>query len=231
MPPCSFADAPALKCGRVPKPVSPAPIPVFPASRQPHGGKNEARHRIGLPEIPPQLASLSQSLVNSIQVVQPEDEVGLGAVRLFSHLKQAKTAREIADMASSRLDVAAGASLGALLGLLVGLSGSPIVSSVVTGLVALLAGLFGFSDKISPNPTIAATRRIVAFGLAALIATPAAVYIRTHDWLAPSVAAQRVKLLEIGIQDKKDQDVMLRFLYLGVLPPGYSAVPKLFGSR
>ena len=40
------------------------------------------------------------------------------------------------------------------------------------------------------------------------------------------MAAQRVKLLEIGIQDKKDQDVMLRFLYLGVLPPGYSAVPK-----
>jgi hypothetical protein len=38
------------------------------------------------------------------------------------------------------VDFFGGASLGALLGLLIGLSTTPVVSIVITGLVALLAG-------------------------------------------------------------------------------------------
>ena len=124
------------------------------------------------------------------------------------------------------MDVAAGGSLGLLLGLLVGLSGSPIVSSVVTGLVALLAGLFGLSEKISSKLTSAATRRLIGFAATAVITTPVAIYVRTHDLLAPSVSAQRGRLAEIGIQEKEKQDEMLRFLYFGILPAGTSAVPK-----
>src|SRR5580693_10581846 len=40
------------------RPRLPAPVAVFPASRQPHGGENEPRHRIGLREIAPELAGL-----------------------------------------------------------------------------------------------------------------------------------------------------------------------------
>src|SRR4029077_9271878 len=39
-------------------PRLPAPVAVFPASRQPHRGENKPRHRIGLREIAPELAGL-----------------------------------------------------------------------------------------------------------------------------------------------------------------------------
>ncbi|MEA2841044.1 MAG: hypothetical protein QOF41_2374 [Methylobacteriaceae bacterium] len=124
------------------------------------------------------------------------------------------------------LDISVGLSLGALLGMLVGLSGSPVVSSVVTGIVALLAGLFGLSEKITSGLTSATARRLIAFALAALVVTPLAVYVRTHDWLASSVSLQRAKLIEMGVTDKKEQLEVLRFINFGILPPGASAVPK-----
>jgi hypothetical protein len=123
-------------------------------------------------------------------------------------------------------DVGAAGVLGLLLGVLIGLSGSPVVSVIVTGLVTLLAGLFGFSDKLSPNLTASIARRIVAFGLAAVITTPVAIYVRTHELLAPSVKSQRDALSEIGIKDSKEQAEMLRFLRFGILPSGTSALPK-----
>jgi hypothetical protein len=128
---------------------------------------------------------------------------------------------------TSRLtDVIAGASLGALMGVLVGLSASPVVSSVVTGLAALLAGFFGLSEKLTKGLPEAAGRRIAAFGLAAVLAAALGVLTRTHDWLAPSVSSQRASLAEIGINDPKEQNEMLRFVRFGVIPAGTSVVPK-----
>lgn len=124
------------------------------------------------------------------------------------------------------MDVAAAAVLGIFLGLLVGFSGSPVVSSVVTALVALLAGLFGLSEKLSPGLSSSTARRIVSFGLAATIATPIAIYARTHELLAPSVTQEKAMLAELGISGGKDQTEMLRFLHFGILPTGVTAVPK-----
>jgi hypothetical protein len=128
--------------------------------------------------------------------------------------------------ASRSMDVAAASSLGVLLGLLIGLSASPIVATVGTALVALLGALFGFSEKISPNLTSAAARRIVSFGIAAVFATILAVLARTHDWLAPSVDSQRSMLTELGIRDAKEQTEMLRFLRFGILPASTTSAPK-----
>lgn len=124
------------------------------------------------------------------------------------------------------IDSAVGVSLGLLLGILAGLSASPIVASVAGGLVALLAGLFGLSDKTGRTLTRNGARRIVAFGLAATIAAPIGVIARTHDWLAPSVKWQRDSMTEIGITDPKEQNELLRLVRFGILPKGTTAAPK-----
>jgi hypothetical protein len=123
-------------------------------------------------------------------------------------------------------DIATGASLGILLGILVGLSASPIVSGVAGGLVALLAGFFGLAEKEGRGFTSTGARRMAAFGLFAVVATPVGILARTHEWFAPSVAWQRASLTEIGISDQKEQNEMLRFLRFGILPKDASAAPK-----
>jgi len=117
------------------------------------------------------------------------------------------------------MDVAAGGSIGLLLGMLVGLSATPIVQTVVSALVALLAGIFGLSDKLSSTMGSGASRRLIGFSIAAVIALPVAILMRTHDVLAPSIERQRQSLRMIGIPDGAEQDRMLGFLRFG-LPVG-----------
>ena len=127
---------------------------------------------------------------------------------------------------SPRVDLAAGAALGLLLGTLVGLSATPIVSTVVTALVALLAGLFGLSDKLSWAMQSGGARRLVAFGLAATLATPAAILVRTYEWLSPSIDQQRQELRRIGVVDSLEQKDLLLFLHFGIQPAGRSLSVK-----
>ncbi|WP_119421061.1 hypothetical protein [Desertibaculum subflavum] len=119
------------------------------------------------------------------------------------------------------VDWAGGVALGLLLGLLIGLSVTPVVSIVVTALVGLLAGLFGLGEKSALGISAAGARRLAAFGFAAVIATPIAIWLRTHDVLAPSLADQRATLREIGYADgSPEQKEMLRFLRYGIAPAG-----------
>jgi hypothetical protein len=119
------------------------------------------------------------------------------------------------------LDVAAGSSLGVLLGLLTGLSGSPVVSIVITALVALLAGMFGLIEKVNVKGTSAGSRRLTAFALTAALSTPLAIWMRTHDVLAPSIDEQKRTLRQIGYADGRPEQVeMLRYLRYGLLPAG-----------
>jgi hypothetical protein len=124
-------------------------------------------------------------------------------------------------------DYTSGGALGLLLGVLIGLSTTPVVSTVVTGLVALLAGLFGLSEKISTTPlSVSATRRLTAFGLVATVAVTCGIWLRTHDVLAPSIADQRQLLRSAGFPDEsKDQAEMLRFIRFGILPTGGTISP------
>jgi hypothetical protein len=124
------------------------------------------------------------------------------------------------------LDLFGAGSLGILLGILIGMSASPTVSIVITALVALLAGLFGLSEKstfaISPD----GARRLGAFAIAATLASLLGVWMRTHETLSPSLDQQRATLRELGLADKsKEQIEMLKFLRYGLVPAG-SAVSK-----
>jgi hypothetical protein len=144
--------------------------------------------------------------------------------------------RAVADPARPWADLLGGISLGLLLGLLIGLSATPVVSIVITALVALLAGLFGLSEKIGPDLSAASVRRLSAFGLAAAIAAPAGVWIRTHEILGPSIEEQKASLRAIGYSDgSAEQKDMLRYLRYGLLPPGVAAppprpLPLLYGT-
>src|SRR5208283_4160617 len=68
-----LADAPLVIALR-----SPAPVTVFPAARQPHGGENESGHRISLREIAPQLAGSRINVLGeqtvTIAVIERVDE-------------------------------------------------------------------------------------------------------------------------------------------------------------
>ena len=116
------------------------------------------------------------------------------------------------------VDWVGGAAFGALLAILVGLSATPVVSGVVTGIVALLGGLFGLSDKLAPMSQ-AATRRLAAFGAAAVIVLPVALAARSHQWLAPSIKSQRAALTEMGFTEAAEMRAILSYVRFGVAPP------------
>lgn len=125
-----------------------------------------------------------------------------------------------------RLDVLAGAALGALLGLLVGLSASPVVGSVVGALTALLAALLGLSEKLPLGLGAGGARRMVGFGVAALVALLAGLHLRSHHWLAPDVAELKRQIAEVGVTDPAEQRQLLKFLRFGLLPDGVKATPE-----
>lgn len=113
-------------------------------------------------------------------------------------------------------DTAGGMALGLLIGLLIGLSVTPVVAIVVTALVGLLAALFGLGDKSALGISAAGARRLAAFGFAAVIATPGAIWLRTHDVLAPSLASHRAVLRDIGYPDNSpEQKAILLSLRYG----------------
>jgi hypothetical protein len=118
-------------------------------------------------------------------------------------------------------DLLGGASLGMFLGILVGMSATPVVSIVITALVALLAALFGLSDKSPFSTSAAGARRLIAFGLSATLFMLTGIALRTHETLAPSVDHQREVLRNIGYADRtKEQTEMLRYLRYGLVPAG-----------
>jgi hypothetical protein len=123
-------------------------------------------------------------------------------------------------------DFAGGAALGLFLGTLMGLTATPVVTMVVTALVALLAGVFGLADKLSPTMAAGAARRLIAFGIAATVAMPTAIWVRTHDVLSPSIEQQKQNLQAMGITDPKEQKEMMQFLRFGISPAGSPVAGK-----
>lgn len=128
--------------------------------------------------------------------------------------------------AHPRLDVLAGAALGTLLGLLVGLSASPVVGSVVGALTALLAGLFGLSEKLPLGLGAGGARRMAGFGIAATLALLAGLHLRSHQWLAPDVNELKRQIAEVGVTDPAEQRQLLKFLRFGLLPEGAKATAE-----
>jgi hypothetical protein len=88
--------------------------------------------------------------------------------------------------------------LGVAVGMLVGLSVSPVVASVLGALTGLLAMWFGLAEKQAAG---ASPARILGFGVGIVLATPAAVWARTHRYLEPSLAEQRSELVAAGVPE------------------------------
>lgn len=128
------------------------------------------------------------------------------------------------------LDWIAGAAVGALLALLVGMTITPVVSIVVTGLVALLAGLFSLSGSVAPPMPRNAIRRLTGFGIAAILVLPMALLMRSHDLFGRSLDSQRRELAELGITGENEQSKLLLFLRFGLIPHGYTVSEKAIQS-
>ncbi|MDF2179929.1 hypothetical protein P2G88_16875 [Aliiglaciecola sp. CAU 1673] len=114
-------------------------------------------------------------------------------------------------------DLFSGAGIGVLLGVLMGLSVTQVVAEVVVGLVALLSaalGLVSTTEKITVRPW-----RIGAFGICATLSVVAAIYVRTHDLLAPSESEQHVTWKAMGFSDK-EAGQLVAYRQLGILPKG-----------
>ena len=95
----------------------------------------------------------------------------------------------------------AGIGLGLLVGILVGLSSSPVVSVVVGALAAGMVTLLGFTRPAKDgDPTHAegSTIRLGGFGLACSVAVLLGLFIRTHNWLSPSIADQVSEVQRAG---------------------------------
>lgn len=123
-------------------------------------------------------------------------------------------------------DYAAGAALGALLGLLIGLSTSPVVSIVITGLVALLGAAFGLAEGKGAGLSRATARRLAAFGLAAVLVTPTAVWVRTHQYLSPSIEDHLAMLQKMEVTEKRTRNDLLLYLHFGIpMPRADGAAP------
>lgn len=121
----------------------------------------------------------------------------------------------------------AGASLGLLVGTLLGLSTAPVVASLMTGLVALLAAFFGFGSKLLSNTEVT-TQRLIAFSIATVVAALIGLSARTHDFLSPpsqSMKSVADDLKALNFPESKIQDY-LGIKFFGVLPVGSTAVPK-----
>ena len=100
----------------------------------------------------------------------------------------------------------AGAGLGLLVGILVGLSSSPVVSTVVGALAAGIITLLGFvrpgKDDESAH-TGGSMVRLGSFGLACTAAVLSGLFIRTHNWLSPSLAEQVAEVRKAGYGDEE----------------------------
>ena len=95
----------------------------------------------------------------------------------------------------------AGVGLGLLVGVLVGLSSSPVVSVVVGALASGMVTLLGFvrSPKDGEAPlSDGSVVRLGGFGVACAAAVLFGLFIRTHNWLSPSIADQVAEVQRAG---------------------------------
>jgi hypothetical protein len=100
----------------------------------------------------------------------------------------------------------AGMGLGLLVGILVGLSSSPVVSVVVGAIAAGMVTLLGFTRPAKEGESSYAegsTVRLGGFGVACAVAVLLGLFIRTHNWLSPSIADQVAEVQKAGFSSEE----------------------------
>lgn len=162
----------------------------------------------------------------------------------------------IASFIMSKNDAAqefgAGASIGMLIGLIMGLSASPVVSTVLGALAAGLLGILGINaggSKEDNNTTRSrGAVRVLGFGFFCATFVLVGILLRTHNTLAPSLAAQDQELASSSSLSKAEQHQILLLKAFGLTVAGGekdsgslrpagdrnvagSSAPVLFASR
>ena len=95
----------------------------------------------------------------------------------------------------------AGIGLGLLVGVLVGLSSSPVVSVVVGALAGGMVTLLGFARSTKEGDSSyleGSVIRLGSFGIACAVAVVLGLFIRTHNWVSPSIADQVSEVQKAG---------------------------------
>lgn len=128
------------------------------------------------------------------------------------------------------VDGVAGVSLGVFLGLLVGLSISPTATIVVSALAAAIAGILAVdkSGRIGGSAP-----RMVGFGFSAVVALILGIYLRTHNSLSPTYAAEVADVRGLVKTDEEARQLIL-ISHFGSLVPASaaeSATSKKFSSE
>jgi hypothetical protein len=146
----------------------------------------------------------------------------------------------------SSLEIAAGATLGLFVGSLLGLSLGPgTTSTFLGGFVAMLTAFFGLASATGSLQFQVPAKRIIGFCLAALVATPIAVSVRTHNLLAPSpsppppatpgiIESTYKELMAVGFKETEARDLISKSFAIPLSgQPGVTVVqptPTLGGT-
>ncbi len=102
-----------------------------------------------------------------------------------------------------------GLCLGGITGLLLGLSVSPVVGSIVGAILALSISFFGLEEKARTGQARFASGQILSFGMGLVASMILGVWMRTHQWLSPSPAAQVRFWKDAGLSDAQAKDLMI----------------------
>jgi hypothetical protein len=100
----------------------------------------------------------------------------------------------------------AGTGLGLVVGFLVGLSTSPVVSVVVGALAAGMVTFLGFTRSgkdVGVAYDSGSTLRLGAFGIACAASVLVGLFVRTHNWLSPSISDQVAEVRKAGYSDEE----------------------------
>jgi hypothetical protein len=133
------------------------------------------------------------------------------------------------------MDVLAGCAMGTLVGLLIGLSTSPVVSSTVSALLALLVTFAGLGGSPGPLAAAATAHRLAAFSTFAVLALICGIAMRANQWLAPSLSQEfeTWRTVARSATTTPDRQALAYVAYerLGIVPAGQTTATRTAGPN
>jgi len=111
-----------------------------------------------------------------------------------------------------------------LAGALVGLSTAPIVASVVSAIMALLAGFFAFGKKLE-GPAL---WRVAGFGFGGVMGLTIGLVVRVQDLANASPAREVARLTDAGFTPERAREIFQQSRYGATVTPQAARSSGLF---